>query len=180
MESQRIRVTTLSKDEILERRALAMAKRPTGTVQQKVIEIVEFLLGKEVYAFEITNLREVVLLTGVTYIPKSPPFVLGVINLRGRIVPVIDLKAFIGVSSPTLPVFNKAIILQSEAVVVGFPADEVTGAKEVPTSSLQYSLPALGGLTATFFRAVTDQRVVILDAVRIMEDARLNQVGEVS
>ncbi len=163
-----------NKEEILRRRAVVAARKQSGLTEESTIDIVEFLLGKEVYAFELNVLREVVPLTAVTYIPAAPAFVLGVINLRGRIVAIIDLKAFLGVASDSISVFNKALILEKDDLIVGFIGDEVTGAKSVPLRLLQHSLPALTGLSADYFQALTDERVVILNGARILQNQRLN------
>jgi len=163
-----------NKAKILQRRADMSAKRQTGSAYLETIEVVEFLLGGEIYAFEMPHLREVTSLTGVTYIPSSPPFVLGVINLRGQIVPIINLRSFLNIDTGSVTVFNKAIILQKGKLLIGFLADEVVGARMVPVDTLQHSLPTLSGLSAQYFKAITNTRLVVLDAGKILNDPRFH------
>jgi purine-binding chemotaxis protein CheW len=174
MTSDLAAIKARNKEKILQTRADALAKRQTGREHQETFEVVEFLLGGEIYAFEMPHLREVTPLTGVTYIPSSPPFVLGVINLRGQIVPIINLRAFLNIDTGSVTVFNKAIILQRAKLVIGFLADEVVGARRVPLDILQFSLPTLTGLSAQYFKAITDTRLVVLDAGKILSDPRFH------
>jgi purine-binding chemotaxis protein CheW len=137
--------------------------------------VVEFLLGEDAFAFELEQLTEVCPLVGVTWIPGSPSFVLGVINLRGQIVPIIDLKTFLGIEVGSVTVFNKALIFQRGQLLVGFLADEVIGAKKISLSAMQYAVGMLCGATADYVRAVTSDRLVILSAEKVLSDSRLNQ-----
>ncbi|HEY9793533.1 MAG TPA: chemotaxis protein CheW [Candidatus Obscuribacterales bacterium] len=164
-----------SKSEKLKSRRRSLAAQRRTTVDEEVIEIVEFLLGEDAFAFELEQLTEVCPLVGVTWIPGSPPFVLGVINLRGQIVPIIDLKTFLGIQAGAVTVFNKALIFQQGQLIVGFLADEVIGAKKLPLSSMQFSVGMLCGATADYVRAVTNDRLVILSADKVLTDSRLNK-----
>ena len=84
----------MTKKEILKARARALARESgAGTVVQ-TIEVIEFLLAYERYAMELDHVREVFPLKEITPLPGTPPFVLGIINVRGQIVSVVDLKKF--------------------------------------------------------------------------------------
>jgi purine-binding chemotaxis protein CheW len=169
-----IATTTLSKDQILRNRSIAAAKRQSRGKVEETIEIVQFLLGTASYAFELTYLREVCPLTEVTYIPFSPTYIVGVINLRGLIVPIFDLMQFLDVGGDRITVFNKAVILQKGKLIVGFLADEVLGAVNVPVDQLQTALPGLGGLGSDYLKGVTKDRLVVVDAKKVLDDPRLN------
>lgn len=165
----------LSKKEILKARSKQLSMRQAKVVDEDAIEVAEFLLGNESYAFELEHLREVTILNEVTYIPCSPDFVVGVITLRGQIIPIIDILTFLKVNSAEerLQVYNKAIILQLDKLVVGILADEMVGAKKIQLSSLQFTLHGLDGLACQYLKGVTKDRLVILDGRMILEDNRL-------
>lgn len=168
-----------SKAEILRARSKALAKQQDNTtINDETIEVAEFLLGTESYAFELDHLREVCPLSEVTYIPCSPAFVAGVINLRGQIITLIDIHSFLGIPGKTVQVFNKAIILERGKLAVGFLADEVVGARKIAVEGLQTKLPGLRGLCADYLYGATKDRLVILDARKILEDSRLNRSGQ--
>jgi purine-binding chemotaxis protein CheW len=119
-------------------------------------------------------------LTEVTYIPCSPESVVGVINLRGQIIPIIDLLKFLNVDidGERIQVHNKAIIVQRDKLVVGILADEVVGAKKISSSSLQLTLHGLEGRGSQFLKGVTKERLVVLDASKILDDERLSPPAE--
>jgi purine-binding chemotaxis protein CheW len=160
--------------EKLSARRQALAKQRRSIVDTETMEVVEFLLGGDAFGFELQRMSEVSPLVGVTAIPGSPSFVLGVINLRGQIVPIIDLRMLIGIEANGPIVFNKGLIFRQGRLVVGFLADEVIGAKKVPISQLQYSVGMLCGADAAFVKAVSTERLIILDADKVLGDPRLN------
>lgn len=88
-----------------------------------------FRLGDETFALDVAEVREILDFTTVTKVPKTPPFMRGVINLRGSVVPVMDLRLKFGMSS-TEQTVNSCIIvveleLEGDQVVVGVLADAV-------------------------------------------------------
>lgn len=89
--------------------------------------MVEFLLAHEKYGIEPDYLREIFPLKTLTPIPCTPPFVLGVTNLRGEVLSVIDLKKFFELPDKGLTDFTKVIVLESETMAFGILADSVTG-----------------------------------------------------
>ena len=174
------RKSLMTKDEKLKERRRALSVEKFASVDEAMTEVVEFLLGEDLFAFELDELNEVCPLVGVTWIPGSPPFVLGVINLRGQVVPMIDLKAFLGLPSGTVTVFNKALVFQRGQLIVGFLADEVIGVRKIGTSQMQYSVGMLCGATADYVHAVTTSRLVILSADKVLSDPRLSSKTSVS
>ena len=165
-------IVSVGKDQILKQRALAAAKKQDTELQEKSIEVVEFMLGPQVFAFEMQHLREVCTLVYVTPIPGSPAFALGVISLHGQIVPVIELRELLGLNLDAVTVFNKAIILQNENLIVGFLADEVVGARVIKLKETQDA--RANSFSSEYVKAITGERVVILDSARILADRRLN------
>jgi purine-binding chemotaxis protein CheW len=164
-----------TKAETLKARRRALATQRRNVVVEETAEVVEFLLGEDLFSFELEKLSEVCPLIGLTWIPGSPSFVLGVINLRGQIVPIIDLRSFLGVETSAVQVFNKALIFRKGKLVVGFLADEVIGARKVALSQMQHSVGMLCGATADFVKAVTADRLIMLDAEKVLSDSRLNR-----
>jgi|LakMenEpi03Aug12_release.lakeMendotaPanAssembly.Ray.scaffolds.fasta_scaffold595667_1 purine-binding chemotaxis protein CheW len=166
----------LSKKEILKARSKQLAKQQAKTVVEASIEVAEFLLGNESYAFELELLREVTSLSEVTYIPCSPDFVVGVITLRGQIIPIIDILRFLNLGSADdrLQVYNKAIIMQQDKLVIGILADEMVGARKIDIGTLQFTLQSMDGQTSHYLKGITKERLVILDGKKILDDERLN------
>src|SRR3972149_5209218 len=138
---------------ILHERALALAAEPgrTQTLDQS-IEVVEFLLAHERYAVESSYVREVYPLENLTPLPCTPAFVLGIVNLRGEIVSVIDL------AQTGLPDLNKVIVLESGNMVFGILADAILEVRRMPLAEIQPSLPTPTGIREKYLKGVTPGR----------------------
>ena len=134
------------------------------------LEVVEFMLAHERYALELTHIREVYPLNDLTPLPGTPDFVLGIVNVRGQILSIIDIKRFFELPEKGLSNLNQVIILQSDDMEFGILADEILGTKSIPASAVQTSLPTLTGIRAEYLKGVTGERVVILDGEKILSD----------
>jgi purine-binding chemotaxis protein CheW len=97
----------------------------------------------------------------------------GVVNVRGQIVAVIDIKEFFNLPTNILTDLNKVIILGGGETRLAILADQVLGVREVDTSALQPSLPTLGGVGAEYLKGITNERLMVLDAHRILSDERI-------
>lgn len=159
------------KKRILRARAKALAREPAREKPaQGYIEVVEFLLAYERYGIETKFVGEVYPLRELAPLPCTPPFVLGVINLRGQILSVIDLKKFFDLPEKGLTDLNKVLVVRSQRMELGILADVILGVHAVALDDLQPPLPTLTGIGAEYLRGVTGERLVILDAERILSD----------
>lgn len=161
--------------ETLRARAKALAKKRAKDQEEESFEIVEFLLDNESYGFQPQKLREICLLSYVTTIPCTPSFIVGVINLRGQIITIVNIKILLGFQQQMVAVHNKAIIIESGKLCIGFLADEVVGVRKVAVSSMQHTLSTLSGLSATYLKGITTDRMIILDVEKILNDSRFSQ-----
>jgi purine-binding chemotaxis protein CheW len=165
--------TLEEKIKILKKRAQDIAQEPKKEEVEEYIKVVEFLLAYERYGIESSYVRVVYPLKEFTPLPCTPPFVLGIINVRGQILSVIDIKKFFDLPEKGLSDLNKVIIVQSDEMEFGILADVILGVHNVLLSKLQPSLPTLTGIREEYLKGVTDERVVILDAEKILSDKRL-------
>jgi purine-binding chemotaxis protein CheW len=160
--------------EILKARAQSLAReidREDAHVER--LEILEFLLASERYGIEISWVRETIPLKQFTPIPCTPPFVLGLINVRGRILSVIDIKKFFDLPDKGLTDLNKVIILHDGKMEFGILADAVQGVREIPVAELQPSLPTLTGIRKEYLKGVSEERMTVLDGARLLGDKKI-------
>jgi len=156
---------------ILKARARALAHEPAkDEVDDDYIEVVEFVLAYEKYAVETRHVREIHPLEHLTPLPCTPAFVLGIVNVRGEILSVIDLRKFFDLPEKGLTDLNKVIVLESENMLFGVLADAVIGARRVRVADIQPSLPTLTGVREAYLMGVTAERTVILDAEKLLAD----------
>ncbi len=160
--------------EILKARARALA-RPAGRqkVEDQTLEVVEFGLAKEIYAVEHAYVREVLRLEELTPLPCTPAFVQGIINVRGQILPVIDVKKFFDLPDEGITDLHRIIIVHAHGIELGILADTVTSVRSIPLAAVQSSLPTLNGIRAAYLKGVSDDHVVILDVSKILSDPKL-------
>jgi purine-binding chemotaxis protein CheW len=159
---------------ILHERALALAREVQSAVAgEQPLDLIEFLLGREHYAVEAGWVREVLPLTELTPLPGTPAFVLGIVNVRGQILSVMDLKRFFDVPEESLTDLTKIIVLFNQTMEVGVLADAVVGTRAVPGSALDPPLPTQTGVRAEYLRGIVDGPLIVLDAAAILSDAKL-------
>ncbi len=153
-----------------ERARILSLEARSNEAGEEYIEIVEFLLAQERYGIETRHIREVYPLKELTPLPSTPPFVLGVVNARGRIVPVVDIKTIFGLPDRGLTDLNKLIIVRTNGMELGLLADAILGVRRVPLQDIQPSLPTLTAIRSQYLKGVTPERLVILDAEKILLD----------
>jgi purine-binding chemotaxis protein CheW len=124
--------------------------------------------------------RTVSVLKELTPVPCTPPFVLGIINLRGEIHTVVDLKKFFDLPDKGITELNKIIIIHHEDMQLGILADAIRGVRHILLHDLDPAMPTLTGIRADYLRGVTRDRLVVLDAARILSDQRILVAEEVS
>ncbi len=152
--------------------ALARPEKP-GQSGDRWLEVIEFRLAKERYAIEHALVREVVALKEFTPLPCTPVFMPGIINVRGQILPLIDIKKFFDLPDAGITDLHLVIIVRAADVELGILADAITGVLAIPTDAIQSSLPTLTGIRSQYLKGVTDQMLVILDAAKILGDPRI-------
>jgi purine-binding chemotaxis protein CheW len=156
---------------ILKVRAQALARASEAAeAGGEYIEVLEFSLAQEGYAVETLHVRDVYPLEQLTPLPCTPAFVLGIVNLRGEILSVIDIKKFFDLPEKGLTNLNKVIVLESATMRFGILADAIAGTRRIPVASIQRSLPTLTGIREQYLKGVTPDRTTILDAEALLTD----------
>ena len=137
------------------------------------LEVLEFLLAHETYAIDTMFVREVYPLTELTPLPCTPAFVFGLINVRGQILTVIDMKKFFDLPEKGITNLNKVIVVRKDTVELGILADEIIGIRNIPVNELQPPLSTMSGIHAEYLKGVTGERLIVLDMERFLTDRRL-------
>jgi purine-binding chemotaxis protein CheW len=160
-------------ERVLRERARVLARPTQQPVAEERIELLEFRLARERYAVESRYVHEVYPLRDLTPLPGTPHFVVGLINVRGRILPVFDLKKLFELPDQGITDMHRVVLIRGNDMELGLLADVVVGVRSVPRRSLQPSLPTLTGIRAQYLLGVTDEHLVVLDLERVLEDPRI-------
>ena len=162
------------KKEILKARATALAREPEkARTRAACLEVIEFGLAQERYALETSYVREVYPFKELTPLPCTPPFVLGIVNVRGRILSVIDIRKFFDLPETGITDLHKIIIVHADETEAGILVDVVLGVQAIPRTELQPSLPTLTGIQELYLKGVTADRLLVLDVGKILSDEKI-------
>jgi len=168
------------KRKILKARAKKLAQEPEKEERSEAyLEVVEFSLAYEKYAIESAYIREIYPLKELTPLPCVPRFVIGIINIRGKIISVIDIKKFFDLPGKGFSNQNKVIVVRIDDMELGILADDILGMRRIPLNEIQQSLPTLTGIREKYLRGVTNERLVVLDLAKIFLDKGIMVVEEV-
>ncbi len=152
---------------------------------QNMTQYLTYKLGDEVFAFDISKVREVLDLTTITKVPKMPDFMQGVINLRGSVVPVVDLKLKFGMNR-TEKTVNTCIIItevtvDGETMVLGTLADSVQEVMDIGSDHIEPA-PTIGTqLHTEFIKGMgkqNDRFVIILDIDKVFSTGEITLVQD--
>jgi purine-binding chemotaxis protein CheW len=161
-------------ERILRQRARALARTPPpAEASGSSLEVLEFRLASERYALESQYVQAVHPLRDLTPLPCTPPFVVGIVNARGRILPVLDLKKFFQLPERGLTDLHWIVQVRGADIELGLLADVIVGLRRVATGSLQASLPTLTGIRAEYLKGVSEERLVVLALERILADPKI-------
>jgi purine-binding chemotaxis protein CheW len=162
-------------------------KKPAAVAVAAAALYLAFRLGDEVYAIEILRIREIVEYNPPTGVPMMPPSVRGVINLRGAVVPVIDLAIRFGRSATGVGKRTCIVIVETEHAgatqVLGLLVDGVNAVMEISDDSIEPA-PTFGVRVNTEFIAgmarINGRFVIILDISRVLSIEEMAAVGSVA
>jgi purine-binding chemotaxis protein CheW len=168
------------KFEILKNRAKELSEElvENGVVGDQ-IEIIEFVLAYEKYGIESSFVREVYPMREFTPVPATPNFVMGIVNIRGQIISVVDIKKFFDLPERGLTDLNRLIITEYKDMEVGILADLILGVKNIAMSDIQSSLPTLTDIRSKYLKGVTKEGIVVLDVEKLLSDSKLIVDSEV-
>jgi purine-binding chemotaxis protein CheW len=130
----------------------------------EVLQLVTFTLGNEEYAVNILNVQEINRITEITQVPNSPDYVEGVINLRGKVIPVINLRKKFNFENKPTDDTSRIIIMEIQGVTNGLIVDSVSEVLRIPSSSVEPPPPMSAELQSQFIKGIAkmENRLIIL------------------
>jgi len=153
-----------------------------GKFSAKKIEgkYLTFTLGAEEYGLEILKVREIIGLMEVTSVPQTPVFIKGVINLRGKVIPVIDLRLKFGMEEVKATEETCIIVVDIGQMLMGILVDSVSEVMDIPAEKIEPP-PAFGSSISTDFilgMGKSQNRVkILLDIARVLSQEELMNVA---
>jgi purine-binding chemotaxis protein CheW len=134
-------------------------------------QFVTFSIGEETYGVEVLRVQEIIGMTQITHVPNAVSFMKGVINLRGAVVPVVDMRIKFGMSERGYDSFTVIIIVEVKGRLVGMIVDTVSDVANIPIESIQDTPHFTAKIETDFIKGIgqlENRLVIILDVERIM------------
>lgn len=145
-----------------------------------VIQLVTFRLQDETYGINVTQVREVLRVTEIAPVPGAPTYVLGIINLRGNVVTVIDTRNRFGLMSHEIDDASRIVIIESEDQVVGILVDSVAEVVELRQSEID-SAPSVGSdESSRYIQGVATRDrdlLIVVDLKRLLTEEEWAEMG---
>ncbi|MEW6775209.1 MAG: chemotaxis protein CheW [Bdellovibrionota bacterium] len=149
---------------------LSLATRNQPVQQKKFQKFVLFGLGRERYAVPVSAVKEIIRAERIFPLPKTPPFIEGIISLRGDIVPVVDLRKRFDLPGGEKTAESRIVVFEMESFYVGISVDQVFEVVKVEEGAIEAPPPLVAGFQADFLQGVCELNghlVTVLDAGRI-------------
>nr|WP_298107961.1 chemotaxis protein CheW [uncultured Pseudomonas sp.] len=162
----------------LRERSLEWAREIGDQALPDEFEVLRFGISGELYAIASEYVALVMPLSQYTPLPNTPAYVLGIVNVRGRIVSVLDLRVLFELPVDSLSERNFLLILQSPEMEFGVLIDRVLGIAQIRRDALQKAPANLTGVRANYLLGVTAEQATVLDGARLLGDPDLPVMAE--
>lgn len=129
-----------------------------------ILQLVTFKLGTEEFGVDILKVQEINKMMNITKIPNAPAFIEGVINLRGKIIPIVDLRKRLGFREQPYDKSTRIIVVELEGLVLGFIVDSVSEVLRIPENTIEPPPSMVAGIESEYIEGVgkLDDRLLIL------------------
>ncbi len=158
---------------ILKSRALELAKPANEAGIETGTEVVVFELCGECHAVESAVVREIRRLSGVTSLPGVPAFVMGIMNVRGEILSVVDLGKLFGLPSVPFSDPARVVVLSGVGMTFGIAVHALRGTVRIPLQGLQRAPVSGTGVAQNIVRGVMPDRLIVLDGAALLTEKAL-------
>lgn len=159
------------------------ASDPTASRQGEgeLLQLVTFVVGTEEFAISILAVQEINRMMQITRVPQSPAFIEGVINLRGKIIPVMDLRKRFGVEAKTDNEDARIIVVEVAERVIGFTVDRVNEVLRINSEIVDPPPSMVSGADSDYVEGVgklDDRLLILLNLQRLFSETDLNQLEQ--
>ncbi len=149
------------------------AHSKTATTIDSIVQVVSFKINGEEYGVDILKVQEINRTMDVTRVPNSKDHIDGVINLRGKVIPVIDLRTLFGFQRIEHDHNTRIIVVELSDKVVGFVVDQVLKVLSIPQSVIEDTPPMLGNTQTEYIRNVAkfeERLIILLDPEKLLHE----------
>jgi len=150
---------------------------------EELLQLVSFNIGEEEFGVDILKVQEINRMLEVTRVPNAPEYVDGVINLRGKVIPIIDLRRRFGMDRKEHDKNTRIVVVELCGKVVGFVVDAVSEVLRIPKSVTEPPPPIVAGINASYITAVgklEDRLLILLDLDEVLSEGERKNLKNVA
>ncbi len=147
---------------------------------ETLLQLVTFKIGEEEFGVDILAVQEIIRLMQITMVPRAPEFIVGVINLRGKVIPVVDMRRRFGLPEVERDSHTRIVVMELGQKIVGFLVDAVSEVLRIPADTVEPAPPVVAGIGSEYLKGVgklDDRLLILLDLDNLLADTDLNGVG---
>ena len=145
----------------------------------ELLQLVTFSIGEEEFGVDILKVQEIIRTMEITKVPRAQDFVEGVINLRGKVIPIIDLRRRFGLSSKKHDKHTRIIVIEINNMIVGFVVDSVSEVLRIPAGTVEPPPPVVAGVESEYISGVGklhDRLLILLDLDKLLSNEDLESL----
>jgi purine-binding chemotaxis protein CheW len=145
----------------------------------KTRQVVSFALGSEEYGVDIAQVQEINRMVAITRVPQAQPFMEGVINLRGRLIPIIDLRTRFGMERTKSTKNSRIVVTEIGSKRLGMVVDSVAEVLRIPVEQIEDAPDLVAGVDTEYIRGVGklgDRLIIMLDLARVISASETTEL----
>jgi len=142
-------------------------------------KFVTFLIGEETYGVDVLRVEEIIGMTEITHVPNTTSFMKGVINLRGSVVPVVDMRMKFEMEGRDYDTFTVILIVEVKGRSIGMIVDSVSDVVSIPVASIQDTPNFTSSIETNFIMGIgqlNDKLIIMLDVESVLTQDELKRI----
>jgi len=146
--------------------ALVTKKTKDTTVVPDIMQLVTFKLGNEEYAVDILKVHEINRMKEITRVPNTPAYVEGVINLRGKVIPVVNLRSKFSLTERENDIQSRIMIMDIQGITMGLVVDAVSEVLRIPSNIVEPTPQMASNISTEYIKGIAkleDRLIILLD-----------------
>ncbi len=148
----------------------------------EVVQVVSFRLGHEEYGVDIAQVQEIIRMVAITHVPRAPRFMEGVINLRGQLIPIIDLRTRFSMSRQEHTKSTRIVVTEIGSKRVGMVVDAVSEVLNIPIENVEDAPEMVAGVGTEYIQGVGkvgERLIILLDLTMVISGEEKQQLENV-
>lgn len=183
-ENKQLLVKEMLKDEVekpapRKEKKLKEEKERKEELSETMVELVGFVVGNEEFGIDIQKVQEINRMVEVTHVPRAPSFVEGVINLRGKVIPVISMRKRFGLPEKEKDSSTRIVVVEVKGSIIGFVVDSVSEVLRIPESTIEPPPDIVAGIDAEYIVGVgklEDRLLILLELGSVLSREKIDQL----